>query len=244
MTIDTHGIEPRATAADSGFSLIEVVVAIALLIIVSTSALYFVSKARYTSTDQQATQIAATLASSTMEQVYAVPTKISSASGVSNLYTGRYRTDVTAAFAANSSITGVSSTFPVWDSTATTTSATAACPTPTVASIPTSGPLIPVSCTNTVNGTTYTVTTLIGACYRAASYANAAAQDCTAPSTVTAPSASAPVPAASTTSRIQLTRVIVIVAWNASTSCPLAGGCTYSTAALFSTDTDPTWASN
>ena len=239
MTIDSHRIEPRATAADSGFSLIEVVVAIALLIIVSTSALYFVSKARYTSSDQQATQIAATLASSTMEQVYAVPTKV--VAGISHLYTGRYRADVTAAFAANSSIAGVSSTFPVWDPTVTTSSATAACPTPTVASIPTSGPLIPLSCTNTVNGTTYTVTTLIGACYRAASYASGTAQDCTAPSTVPTPN---PVPAASTTSLIQQIRVIVIVAWNARTSCPLAGGCTYSTAALFNTDTDPTWASN
>ena len=243
MTTDSHGIEPRATAADSGFSLIEVVVAIALLIIVSTSALYFVSKARYTSTDQQATQIAATLASSTMEQVYAIEPSTNLLSGVSKLYNGRNRTDVTAAFAANSAIPGVVSTFPVWDSTATATatSATAACPTPTVASIPSSGPLLPLSCTNTVNGTIYTVTTLIGACYRAASYTNGAAQDCTAPSTVPTPN---PVPAASTTSLIQLTRVIVIVAWNASTSCPLAGGCTYSTAALFNTDTDPIWASN
>ena len=240
MTIDSHRTEPRANAADSGFSLIEVVVAIALLLIVTTSALYFVSKARYTSTDQQATQIAAALASSAMEQVYAVPTKPVS-SGVINLYTGRSRTDVTAAFAANSSIAGVSSTFPVWDPAASTTSVTAACPTPTLASIPTSGPLIPVTCTNTSNGTIYTVTTLIGACYRAASYATGAAQDCTAPSTVPTPN---PVPAASTTSLIQLTRVIVIVAWNATTSCALAGGCTYSTAALFNTDTDLTWASN
>jgi prepilin-type N-terminal cleavage/methylation domain-containing protein len=113
MTVDSHRIGSRAASADSGFSLIEVVVAISLLIIVTTASLYFVSKARYTSTDQQATQIAATLASSTMEQVYAVPTIVLAASGVSTLYTGRYRTDVTAAFAANSSIAGVSSTFPV-----------------------------------------------------------------------------------------------------------------------------------
>jgi type II secretory pathway pseudopilin PulG len=243
--MNAHARRTAPRVDDGGFSLIEVVVSIALLIIVTTAALYFVSKARYTSTDQQATQIAAALASSTMEQVYAVPTIISASSGgVSNLYKGRYRTDVTAAFAANSAIPGVSSTFPVWDSTAATTAATAGCPTPTVASIPSSGPIIPITCTNTVNGTTYTVTTLIGACYRAASYSAATAQDCTAPSTITAPSASSPVPTASTTSLIQLTRVIVIVAWSASTSCPLAGGCTYSTSALFSTDSDPTWATS
>jgi prepilin-type N-terminal cleavage/methylation domain-containing protein len=128
---------------DSGFSLVEVIVAIAIISIVAlaTASLTINGIALASSTERQ--QVAVTIANGALETA--------SAQSVADIYSGRKPADVTTAFNANSAVPGVSATNPVGDPTI---------PLPSTQALPITPPPI------TQSGTTYNTTVLVGSCYQ------------------------------------------------------------------------------
>jgi prepilin-type N-terminal cleavage/methylation domain-containing protein len=202
------------TSTDDGLSLLEVIVAVALVTIVMTASATLCLTGIATASAQERRQVAVTIASGTMESVGAQSVATNPATGVSNLYTGRNATAVSAAWVANASLIGIAQTYAMSD------------PTANISSVP----AIPITSTTTQAGTTYTVQTLIGPCYEPKS-----GGDCVVVSGATAsvtPSGYAP-----------LIRVIVLVSWTAGNSCA-ASGCTYTTSSLVDPNRDLGWLTN
>ncbi|MES1169521.1 MAG: prepilin-type N-terminal cleavage/methylation domain-containing protein [Leifsonia sp.] len=128
---------------DTGLSLVEVIVAIAIISIVAlaSASLTINGVALASSTERQ--QAAVTIANGALETASAQP--------VASIYSGRKLADVTTAFNANAAVPGVSATNPVGDSTI---------PLPSTQALPiTPAPI-------TQSGTTYNTTVLIGSCYQ------------------------------------------------------------------------------
>lgn len=210
----------RGRGGDDGFTLIEVVIAIAILVAVCAATLPFLVKEKQTSALFQHELVATSLASTALEAVSAHSAFLNSSTSVSNLVTGRTATTVSAAWAANSTVTGVGSTYQLSDPTA-GSSAT---------------PLIPITgASNIVNGTSYTTTTLIGECYAAKSTLTSAT--CGLLPAVVTPPSSAP------SGYVGMIRVIVVTSWSGDTACATSGACRYSTATLINIDPDLTWVS-
>ncbi len=202
------------TSSDVGLSLLEVIVAVALVTIVMTASATLCLTGIATASAQERRQVAVTVASGTMETVGAQSVARNAATGVSGLYTGRNATAVSAAWVANASVIGVAQTYAMSD------------PTATISSVP----AIPITSTTTQAGTTYTVQTLIGPCYQPKS-----GGDCVVVSGATAsvtPSGYTP-----------LIRVIVLVTWTAGNSCA-ASGCSYTTSSLVDPNSDLGWLTN
>ncbi len=195
-----------AWRTDVGMGMVEVMVAIAILAIVSTSALYFSLRANSASSYQQHNQVAVTLASEAMELVAGSPSGVNPATGVSALYTGRGKTAVQTAWTTNAAVRGVSATSAVWD--------------PTAANAGTGS--IPLVASDTLSGTQYTTTTLIGKCFRP----RTADANCLK----TKPAAGV---------SVEQIRVIVVVRWLADDECP--GGCTYQTSSMIDVNSDLEW---
>jgi prepilin-type N-terminal cleavage/methylation domain-containing protein len=130
----------------SGFSLIEVIVALALILFVMTSSVVFFVRSMQTSSTQQVREAAISLADQGMEQARSVP----SAGLLSGRDKGRSDTQWAALPAAAAAAKAVSKE--VWDSTATGSS------TPVV-------PFTTSDITTLVNKTQYTVNTAIGQCW-------------------------------------------------------------------------------
>jgi len=146
-----------------GFSLIEVIVALALILFVMTSSVVFFVRSLQTSSGQQSRQAALSLADQAMEQARAVP--------VASLLDGRDQATATTQWAALPAVAAAAkaASVLVWD-------------TPPVA--PTVAVAFSVANQTTfVNKTQYTVDTAIGGCWVTAT----APVRCTAPATPPTP---------------------------------------------------------
>jgi Tfp pilus assembly protein PilV len=203
---------------ENGVSLVEVIVAIALIMIVATSSATLSIQAIASSASQERRQIAVTVANSALELVAAQPVQVDS-TGVSALYNGRFSTTVGNAFTATVSYNGVAKTYRAADPTATSVTI----------------PDIPITTTAVQSGTTFTVRTLIGPCYQATSggdcglvsgYANTGNGPATAPSGFS-----------------QLIRAIVVVTWTAGGTCT-ASSCAYTATTLIDPHADLAWVSH
>ena len=130
----------------SGFSLIEVIVALSLILFVMTSSVVFFVRSMQTSATQQVRQAAVSLADQATELPRSVPASVL----LSGRDKGRSDTQWAALPAAAAAAKGVSQE--VWDSTATGSST----------------PLVPFStsdATTLVNKTQFTVNVAIGKCW-------------------------------------------------------------------------------
>jgi len=200
-----------ALKSDSGLTLMEVIVAIAIMTIVATAAASLSINGVKTVANEERSQVAVTVANSYMEKVSGWSTAVNAA-GLSAVYTGRSKGDVQAAFTAMAARPGVAQTNAVWDTTV-----------PVAASIaPASTGVLPVTAVVPENGTTYNVTTLIGSCYQQATGTSGSCL------------------AAAGAAPDSMIRVIVIVQWNAGAQCA-ASGCYYQTSTLLDPSADLEW---
>lgn len=214
---------------DAGLTLIEVLAAVIIIVIVALSAAGLSINGIQTATAQQREQVAVTIANGAMETVSGWSVATNSTTGISNLYTGRCYSNVNAAFLANPTVPGVAATYPVWDTVATTA---ATCTTP---SLPTtkspSGTGVFLFAPE--NGTSYTVTTIIGACYEPVTGGSCGLITGQASNPTTTPAGYTP-----------LIRVIVLVSWPATAAggnrCA-ATGCYYETTTLIDAHPELNW---
>lgn len=204
---------------ESGFTLIEVVMAIVILSILSTLSLSIYFQSMSSATTQQRREIAITIANQTMESVNVWSTAIEPLSGVSSLYSGRTQAKVVQYWNLNAALPGVLQTYPMWDPRSPAV-ATEALP------IKPAAPVIR-------SGTKFTVETLIGTCFQ-----KRTGGDCTRISSYSGYPATISV--ADKAIYTPLTRVIVIVRWTAGSSCA-GGACVYETATLIDLNTDLEW---
>lgn len=204
----------RKLDPSSGFTLIEVLVAISLLAIVSTAAIAFSVTAGSSAATQERRQVATDVAIQAMEQVNAYVASTEAATGTSFLLAGRYQPLVAAAWARFSASPGVGQTYPGYDTTANSHST----------------PRVPLESTVTRNGTNYDVVTLIGWCYK-----QSAAGDCKTIPAVSVPPASPPAGWSN-----KLLRVTTIVTWTAGTQCSTIA-CSYQTITLIDATSDLEW---
>lgn len=206
-------------AADTGFSLIEVVVAIVILGILSTATLGIYLASMNTASTQQRREIAITIANQQMEVVNSWSTEPNVATGTNDLYIGRSQAAVVASWATNTRVPGVAQTYPVWDKRAT----------PPAEAIPIK-PAVPVR----ITGTDYTVETLLGTCFQP----KRTGGNCTrVTGFVGYPTAPSP---AMLSNYTPLTRVIVIVRWTSGSACS-SGDCSYVTSTLIDLNGDLNW---
>lgn len=198
---------------ESGMSLVEVIVAIAIISVIALSAANLTINGLSLAASQERNQIAVTVANGAMEAATAQP--------IATIYSGRTQTAVQAAYNANTAVPGIATvagvvpTYQVWDTSGSL---------PPVEALPiTSAPI-------TSSGTTYTTTTLVGSCYQPR-----AGGDCARlSSNPTTPPATTPA------GYMQLIRVVVVVRWTAGKSCA-PGGCLYSTTTLLDPGKDLEW---
>ena len=132
-----------STRNEDAFTLIEVVVALALLLVVAVATGAFAVNALRLSAQQQRTQIAVTVASERMEQIQRVT---ASNTQSSTLVTGRAAAAVSSAWTANATVEGVAQTYQLAGTAGVET--------------------IPITQTADRSGSTYTSTVLIGSCYQ------------------------------------------------------------------------------
>ncbi len=205
----------RNAADSTGMTLVEVIVAIAIMSIVATAAIGLAISATTGSVSQQRRAIAVTVANAAMEKANGLPASI--------LYGGRSQALVQGSFAANAGTSGISNTYQEYDHTL---------PLPGTQTIRIDDPV-------TQNGTAYTVTTLIGTCFEklGTNGGQTAGGDCTKIDGLTyAPAAY--------TGYTPLTRVIVVVGWTAGQECAVAGSCVYTISTLIDSHSDLEWKTN
>ena len=205
----------RFTAEPSGMTLVEVIVAIAIMGIVATAAIGLAISSTIGSVSQQRRAIAVTVANAAMEKVSGLP--------AITLFSGRSLSDVQTSFSTYSSTSGVSTTYQEYDHSL---------PFPGAQTVLIDSPV-------TQNGTPYTVTTIIGTCFEklGTNSGETAGGDCAKVDSATyAP----PTPAGYTL----LTRVIVVVGWTAGQECAVAGSCAYTISTLIDSHSDLQWKTN
>ena len=129
-----------------GFSLVEVIVAITLLLVVTVAATPLIINGLHFSTAQQRQQAAVIVTQEAMEQVRVRTAGLTS---VAPLVAGRRGSDVTEQFTRLSGHAGVAQTNPASEPSAAVGSPSA---------------LLPITATVSRDGTVYTVETLIGTC--------------------------------------------------------------------------------
>ena len=213
MKLVVQRLRQRTGSSDAGMTLIEVIVAISLIAIISTGAIGLGIASQKGSSIQQRQEIAVTVASEAMEAANAQSSATNPSTQMSYLYQGRTQSQVTDAWTANAGAPGLAATYPGWDPSATATS---------VQSLRVSQPVVR-------NGTVYTVYTLIGTCY----ISTVGSGDCTTLAGSSTPPAVTPV------GKTQLSRVLIIVRWNAG-GC-VTGGCSYQAGSLIDAHSDLQW---
>ena len=206
---------------DGGFTLIEVVVALFLLGVVATAVLVFFVKGVQTSGKLQRDQSANAVAMQSMETVRSISPQLKNAAGTPVLITGRSNTTVTAFWAAADpgDISGMTKLSDpdaaVWDPNG-------AAPDP--ATVP-NRKTVTLASSNTNATTVYTVTTLIGQCFRLASPLPGD-QACTK----------------DPGSGVKMFRIVVVVTWKPTNKDQCGGTvCTYRTTALMDPNADASW---
>ncbi|MCL3862849.1 Ig-like domain-containing protein [Actinotalea sp. K2] len=215
---------PDARPDDSGLTLIEVIVSLVLLGIVATAALYFFIQGTQTTSHLQRSQNAVAVANEAMERAYAVNPMTAGGSTISGLAVGRRQVDVEAAWSALAAlnIDGLDETYPLWDpDTGLTTSDNAT---------------VPLVVTRAHSGQQYTVTTLVGVCYRPS---NVVSTDQVCSKLPGVPSALAE--DATPPGMLRMLRVTTVVTWP-STSGQCAGDqCSYHLSGLVDRSSDLKW---
>jgi len=195
----------------SGFALIEVMVALVLIGVLATAVLSFFTGAMRATSHLQRTQSAYAVAAEAMERVRSVSAVVLPG-GTSGILMGRAQSDVLAVWAAAATIDKAGSTaVGDWDPTV-TTSVNAA---------------VPLVSDVVRSGVHYTVTTLIGECYRLAT-GSGGDQSCTVPNPGTA---------------VRVFRVTVVVGWKP-TSAGACGGaalCLFRMSSLVDPNTESNW---
>lgn len=201
---------------DEGFSLIEVIIAMVMIGIVASSALWFFINGMRTSSNLGRQQTAVSIATSAMEQTFVVSPKLDASKGVSGLVVGRPKAAVASAFStlAGLGVSGVSNSYPLSDPAGGT-------------------PVLPITTTVTRAGIDYTVYTLVGSCFRTVN-ASGAAQDCDkVPLYADEPT--------TPTGTARMLRVIVSVTWAPrGDECPSAL-CHYDVSTLVDPSLDLVW---
>ena len=212
-----------AKTRDDGFTLIEVIVALVLLGIVATAALYFFISGTRTTTHLQRSQNAVTVANEAMEMAYAVePRDATAVPGTPSIVLGRTQASVTDAWTAAAAlgIEGVADTYPLWDPTASASSA----------------PALPLTLTREHSGMTYEVSLLVGSCFRSSSVISPD-QPCTRLAAYTGDPGDAGTP----NGMVRMLRVIAVVTWESTAGeCPEAS-CTYQLSGLMDRSGDLKW---
>lgn len=214
---DVSGVRP-----DAGFTLVEVIVALTLLALLSSAALYFFVNGTRSLTHQQRSHGAVSAANDAMEQVFSfVPQMTGSTAATSStaLVTGRLDTDVTAAFSSAAGLPGVSDTYPAWDRSTS--------PAPAAGVGDDRLKLVRVVRTS---GVDYTITTLIGYCYRVATNPAGACTKVGGDSVGT-PSAG----------YVRMVRSIVVVRWPGTSAACSSGICSYQIQSLIDPNDDLKW---
>lgn len=135
---NAHARRDPAIDSETGMSLIEVVIAIALLAILVTASLGVYISSTNASTTLQRREVAVTIASQTLETVSVI--------APATLYTGRTAAAVESLRAANVTIPGVNQTYKVSGAAGTVT--------------------VPLISEQEFSGTKYTVNTIIGTCFQ------------------------------------------------------------------------------
>jgi len=208
----------RHTGDDSGFSLIEVVVALFLLGIVAAAALAFFVRAMQNSTHMQRSQASVAVANQAMELARSVSAReVDTANHVSGLLIGRSSADTDAAWAAYpADVTLMNKVSDAW-----------AASRPVLDASTGRKAVVPVVSTTKVGGVDYKVTTLIGTCYRPKA-ASASEQNCVK---------------TGTTSDVLMYRVTVVVSSKGSKTgqCTTAAACEYRTSTLVDPTLDANW---
>lgn len=129
-------------SSDRGVSLVEILVAIVIVSIIATASASLIISGITAAAAQERRQVAVTIASGRIESV--------TANGPSRAVTGRAALDVSAAWLANASKSGVSKTIQKSDTLVTSSS----------------GAVNPITSVDNLSGTRYTTTVLIGDCYQ------------------------------------------------------------------------------
>lgn len=130
---------------DEGFTLIEVIIAVALLMGVAVALGAFVIQGLKLASQQQRTQVAVTVATERMDEVQRLT---SSTAQLVTLVAGRTESAVTGAWANASGTPGLDETYPAWSSAAVDTAT------------------FPITQTTTRSGSDYDSVVLIGTCYQ------------------------------------------------------------------------------
>lgn len=205
--------EPAARRSDDGFTLVEVIVALALMSVVATAALYFFLGGTRAVTHQQRSQNAVVVANEAMELAYSAAAK-ADGNGTSGLVKGRSQSQVTAAWTALASkgIEGYSTTYPAWDPAGAGTQA------------------VDITRHTKLSGVDYAVTTLIGTCYRSTATASA-------PCSIIGQNPPSSTPAG----YARLMRVMTYVTWDDAGNTCGSGGCSYQVSSLIDPNSDLTW---
>lgn len=202
----------RPGAEDGGFTLIEVVVALTLMAVVATAALYFFVGGTRAVTHQQRSHGAVALANDAMERVFSYVAEISP-EGTPGLVAGRSSAEVTSAWSAAAGISGISDTYPAWDR-----------------ATPLSPLRLPILENETVSQVQFDVRTLIGYCYRVSSNPSGA---CTR---VGGDSLGTPA-----NGYVRMLRAIVVVDWQGTSNNCGADGCRYVITSLVDPNSDIKW---
>lgn len=212
----------RVNPSDEGFTLVEVIVALTLLALLSSAALYFFVNGSRTLTHQQRAHGAVSAANDAMEQVFSFTPQMAGATAATSstaLVTGRLDSDVTAAWTAAAGVPGLAETYPAWDRSTS--------PAP-LAGI--GDDRVKLVRTVETSGVKYTVMSLVGYCYRVATNPDGACTKVGGDSVGT--------PAAG---YVRMIRSIVVVRWPGTTAACTAGTCTYQIQSLIDPNTDLKW---
>ncbi|HEX4057414.1 MAG TPA: hypothetical protein VHX87_03740 [Galbitalea sp.] len=203
-------------SSDAGLTLVEVIAAVIVVVTVALASAGLGINGIKTAAAQERQQVAVTIANGAMETVSSWDPSLNTVTKVSGLYAGRTSAAVSTSFTSNSTVPGVSNTYPTFDSSATSTSTAS----------------IPISATQTENGTNYTVWTLIGDCYQPVigGTCSKITGQATEPSTTPANYA-------------LVVRIIVVVSWTAGSSCS-TNGCYYETTTMADPHSDLQWVSH
>lgn len=209
---------PAEDARDEGFTLVEVIAALAVLAVVSTAALYFFVGGTKAIAQQQRSQSAVTVANEAMEAAFGVDPLLTS--GSNSLLAGRTSAAVSTAWSAASGygLTGLATSYPAYDPSASAGST----------------PTIPITQTTTLDNVVYTVYTLVGTCYR-----YGAVNGTSAPCGLVTGQASDPGTAPTGAAKMQ--RVMVLVTWQGATSTCTGGACSYQAQSLVDPNSDIQW---
>ncbi|MBO3102653.1 Ig-like domain-containing protein [Cellulomonas fengjieae] len=146
----------RDDAPDAGFTLMEVLVALALIAIVASASLAFFINGTRTVTTQQRQQNATSIANEAMEDSFSRVAKFSTTK-TSGMVVGRTKAEVQAAWstATAAGVVGLSDAFPDWDASTS--------PAPSAG---TGDDAVKLTYQVEKSRIKYTVTTLFGSCYR------------------------------------------------------------------------------